>query len=277
MEFYGLIGEKLGHSLSEPIHRMAFERLGVEGAYKLIEIPRGQLDQLAGAMRLLGIKGLNVTIPYKQMVMDQLDWIDPQAHRVGAVNTLCLSEGLICGYNTDVMGLRAMLDRNGVRLAGRSAVVLGTGGVAKAAAEVLLSGGVSRLTLVSRRPEAVQPADARINLVDYGDLNALSGHLLVNCTPMGMFPGPAVSPVDQGVVARFDVLVDTIYNPAETEFLRMGRACHKQVMNGLYMLVAQAMAAQSIWQGREVPDSVTEEIYEALRRRAEGGTACLPR
>ena len=87
MEFYGLIGEKLGHSLSEPIHRMFFELMGIQGAYKLVEVPKDQLPGLGAAMRLIGIRGMNVTIPYKQAIMDQLDRVDEMARRVGAVNT----------------------------------------------------------------------------------------------------------------------------------------------------------------------------------------------
>ena len=141
MEFYGLIGEKLGHSLSEPIHRMFFELMGLQGAYKLVEVPKDQLPGLGAAMRLIGIRGMNVTIPYKQAIMDQLDQVDEMARRVGAVNTVLLKEGQLTGYNTDVYGLRALMNRHKMPIQGATAAILGTGGVSKAALEVLLSGG----------------------------------------------------------------------------------------------------------------------------------------
>ena len=265
MEFYGLIGEKLGHSLSEPIHRMFFELMGIQGAYKLVEVPKDQLPGLGAAMRLIGIRGMNVTIPYKQAIMDQLDRVDEMARRVGAVNTVLLKEGELTGYNTDVYGLRALMDRHKMPIQGATAAILGTGGVSKAALEVLLSGGAQIIYYVSRDKTGKRAPDSRVICADYRDLADLSGDILINCTPVGMYPKAGVSPVGREIIARFDHLVDTIYNPMETEFLRMGREMGKNTCNGLYMLVAQAMAAQAIWQGEPVPEAVTERIYHRLK------------
>ncbi len=269
MEFYGLIGEKLGHSLSEPIHRMFFEMMGIEGAYKLVEIPRERLGELGGAMRLLGVRGMNVTIPYKQAIMAQLDAVDDMARRVGAVNTMLLRDGKISGHNTDVEGLRALMVRHQIPVQGAVAVILGTGGVSRAALEVLLSGGAKTIYYVSRDKAGKSVPDERVICVDYQDLEELSGDILINCTPVGMFPKADACPVKREIIARFEHLVDTIYNPLETVFLKIGRELGKNTCNGLYMLVAQAMAAQAIWQGQAVPGEVTERIYQRLRDQME--------
>jgi hypothetical protein len=128
MEFFGLVGEKLAHSHSPYIHNLIFKLLGIQGAYKLFEMPPEALGGLADAMRLLGVRGVNVTIPYKQAVMAQLDDISPEARTIGAVNTIRLDGGRLTGFNTDYSGFLRLLKREGIDIRGGRAAVLGTGG-----------------------------------------------------------------------------------------------------------------------------------------------------
>ena len=266
MEFYGLIGEKLGHSLSPQIHQMYFSLTGKEGAYRLLEIPPEKLSLLPEAIRLFRFRGLNVTIPYKQAILPYLDEIDPLAREAGAVNTLCLQGDRLVGCNTDVLGLSRALLRMEVSLSGAKATVLGSGGAAKAAVLVLLKGGAREITVVSRQPEGRTHPDPRVRFSGYDA--PLAGDLLINATPVGMFPHAGYTPVGAEVLSRFDALMDLIYNPEETEFLRLGREMGKNVSNGLYMLIEQALASEEIWQGEPVPEGICEAIGRALR---EGG------
>lgn len=265
---YGLIGEKLSHSLSPLIHRAVFDETDREAAYDLIEIEPRHSGHIAQKLWHEGYRGANVTIPYKQTVMRQLDEISPEAEKIGAVNTISISRGRFFGDNTDYFGFGKMLEVNGIATHNKTAVVLGAGGAAKAVLAYLADNGAKRITVVSREGKQ-KPGFAQFD-VEWADYRALAqrrGDLLINCTPVGMYPNQGDTPVGRAVVERFDTLVDLIYNPRQTEFLRLGRLCGKQTCNGLYMLVAQAVLSEEIWQRRKIDDALTQRIYQALDDR----------
>ncbi len=270
MNFYGLIGEKLGHSLSEPIHRLFFELTGILGAYKLIEITPDYLCRLPEALRLIGVRGINVTIPYKRTIMDYLDWIDADAVEVGAVNTVLLEDRKLHGFNTDVEGIRGLLKREEMLVAGKVAVVLGSGGAARAAVAALKKEEAGIIYMVSRNLKESDSRVSGVRLIDYEQLTDMSGDLIINCTPVGMYPDINSSVVGENIIERYDMVVDTIYNPVQTEFLRLSAQVGKQHANGLYMLVAQAMGAQQIWQGTSVDPSITEQIFWEMDKKLRG-------
>lgn len=261
MEFYGLIGEKLGHSISPQIHNMAFNMLGIEGAYKLFEIPKDRIASLGESIKTLSIKGVNVTIPYKQEVLGQLDFISDEARNIGAVNTIALKDGKLYGYNTDYYGFGMMLEHNNIETKGKIAVVLGNGGAAKAVNAYLLDSGVEELYLVSRNKNASND-NRRIKLIDYDDLKKLDGgDILINTTPLGMYPKVGISPVGEEVISKFNNIVDIIYNPEETEFIRIGRKLGKVTCSGLYMLVGQAIKSEEIWQDKDIDKDIIDKIF----------------
>ena len=267
MEFFGLIGEKLGHSLSEVIHTRLFELLSLPAAYKLMEIPRDSLKDVGQALRLLSFKGINVTIPYKEMILSQLDETDASARALGAVNTIKNVNGRLIGYNTDVYGLKEMLAFHGMDIAGKAAVVLGSGGAAKAALQALYELGAARLYVASRSPEGKASPLPNTCFIGYDELEHISGGLLLNATPVGMWPHGDASPVPESIAARFDAVADTIYNPWETRLLSMARSFGKPCCNGLYMLVAQAVRAEEIFWGQNIPREITGIIYRELHSR----------
>lgn len=264
MEFYGLFGEKLSHSLSPQIHRHIFSILGVEGAYKLFPVAPEQLRYAGQALRTLTIRGANVTIPYKEAIMSQLDEISPEAQKIGAVNTILLEAGRLLGYNSDYFGFGRLLETAGMDPRGRTAVILGNGGAARAAIAYLLDAGVSRLCLVSRDPSRHNQLPQGVELISYADLAEIEGQLLVNTTPVGMYPKVGFSPVGPDILDHFQDLADMVYNPTETEFLRLGKSLGKRTVGGLYMLVGQAIRSQEIWQGREIGGSVLQQVYDRL-------------
>jgi shikimate dehydrogenase len=242
MKRYGLIGYPLTHSFSQRYFTEKFEREGITGcSYANYSLP--SIGELAGLLRDPELCGLNVTIPYKQQVIPYLDARDEVVAAIGACNCIKIVEGRLSGYNTDVVGFGQSLVR---RLEGhhRRALVLGSGGAAKAVEWVLGRLGISWLT-VSRRP---RPGSGSIGYEDV-DAGLLAEHtLVINTTPLGMYPHTdECPPLPYEAMTSRHYLFDLIYNPAKTLFLQKGEARGATVENGLEMLVLQAEESWRIW------------------------------
>jgi len=265
MEF-GLLGAKLGHSLSPQIHQEVFRQLGIEASYKLIEVPAEKLADIITELQKT-YRGLNVTIPHKVAVMDSLDSVAPEAKAIGAVNTVLFKAGRAEGFNTDYFGFTRLLEHNNLVPSGKEVCVLGTGGASRAVLQCVTDMQAKRITVVSRAilnvPEDIR---SRYTVKTYDDLKTVGGDLLVNCTPVGMFPKTDASPVDGAVMEHFAAAVDIIYNPAETEFMKLARRQGKPAVNGLFMLVAQAVAADEIWLERKLDAGLIADVTEKVRK-----------
>lgn len=253
-----LIGEKLGHSLSVPIHRAYFSLSGSQGSYELLELAPDQVKDLRRIMAAKGLDGVNVTIPYKKAVIPLLDQLTPMARRVGAVNTIAWRDGRLVGHNTDAGGFMDMLAFAGIPAAGQGFAVLGASGGAAQAVRAALEQAGARAYPVSRKGP-----------VTYDSLPELDWQVLVNCTPLGMWPNIQAAPVEAAVARRAQALVDLVYNPPVTRFLAMAAPGAKAV-NGLYMLVAQAMRAQAFWRDQPVDQAFTRRIYGDMAKEAQG-------
>ena len=242
MRKFGLIGKKLGHSFSKRYFTEKFDREGIANAvYELYELP--EITELPALLtREPELVGLNVTVPYKEVVIPYLDALDESAAQIGAVNTIKISGGRLKGYNTDFIGFRDTLQLFYPVDAQTKALVLGTGGAAKAVWAALHSIGIA-YTSVSRNPSE---NELSYRAITPEVLQAYS--LIINTTPLGMAPdieaAPAI-PYESLTPSHF--LYDLVYNPEETLFLRKGRAAGAKTMNGLPMLYAQAEAAWKIW------------------------------
>lgn len=246
---YGLLGRKLGHSWSVPIHAA----LG-NGAYRLIEL---EPDQLAPFLRREDIGGLNVTIPYKRDVMPLCDAIDPAAEAIGSVNTIVRQpDGRLVGYNTDIDGFRYMARRAGISLAGKKVVILGSGGASLTAQAAARQEGAAEIIVISR-----SGPDNYENLSRHAD-----AQVLVNATPVGMYPGNGASPVDLAAFPALEGVLDVVYNPRRTALLLQGAALGIPCSDGLPMLVAQAVVAEERFFDRSIPASENERILAQLRR-----------
>lgn len=267
MAKYGLLGGKLGHSLSPQIHKLFFKYTGIEGSYELLETELELLPQRMEALRA-EFKGSNVTIPHKLHVMPLLDDIAQEAKAIGAVNTISFTDKGAFGYNTDYFGFGRMLEYNGIAVTGKTAVVLGSGGAARAVVKYLADQKVGELYLVTREPAKVDKHFLEMapscKVIDYAALGAIKGDVLVNCTPVGMYPKVEAAPVPAAVSASFAASVDLIYNPAKTLFLQQAEAAGKKAVNGLFMLVAQAVAAQEIWQQEKYDSELIVRIMKEL-------------
>lgn len=246
---YGLVGRRLGHSWSVPIHAA----LGCKG-YRLIEL---EPDALASFLARPDIGGLNVTIPYKRDVMSLCDAIDPAAEAIGSVNTIVRgADGRLTGCNTDIDGFLYMARRAGISLAGRKVVILGSGGASLTARAAARREGAAEIIVISR-----SGPDNYENLSRHAD-----AEILVNTTPVGMYPGNGAAPVDLNAFPHLTGVLDVIYNPRRTALLLQGSARGIPCSDGLPMLVAQAKRAEELFTGQSIPDSENERILSQLRR-----------
>lgn len=273
MESFALMGEKLGHSLSPQIHRLFFQILALPGEYGLEEIPRGNVKTAFVRLKAY-YRGLNVTIPYKEEILPLLAALSAEVEAIGAVNTVCFRTEGSCGYNTDYHGFAALLAENQIPIFGENIVVLGSGGAAKAVVKVLTDKGAGEITIVSRDTLAAknsfagQAMHGGLFFSPYDELARQSGKIIINCTPVGMFPNSADSPLQEAVVAKQKAVVDLIYNPRQTRLLQQAESAGLPWTNGLYMLVAQAIAAEEIWWGRKFAE---RELTAEIMKRLNGG------
>ena len=244
---YGLLGEKLGHSFSPQIHR---DLAGYD--YQLLPTPPEAVEDLFARR---AFQGLNVTIPYKRTVMPLCDEIDPRAAAIGAVNTVVNRNGRLTGYNTDIDGFLYMARRAGVDMAGKKVVILGSGGTSRTARAAAGELGAREIVTVSRRGE-----DNYQNLSRHAD-----AQVLVNTTPVGMYPNWGQSPVSLESFPALEGVLDVVYNPLRTALLLQAEERGLPRSCGLPMLVAQAKRAAELFTGRNIDDSRTEAVLHGLR------------
>jgi len=266
----GLIGYPLGHSLSPKIHVAALSACGLQGTYSLFPIPpedKQGLKDLLARVRTGEITGLNVTIPYKQNVIELMDELTPTAKAIGAVNTIYLHEGKLIGDNTDTSGFLSDLKRfltlecdsllsHQQELAPalqKKALVLGAGGSARAIVYALLCDGWD-VTIAARRIEQAQQLSQSFGKYDLRlstfDLQLSTFNLIVNTTPLGMTPNIEDSPLPENMVlSPKTVIYDLIYNPRETKLVKDARAQGLSATTGLGMLIEQAALAFEKWTG----------------------------
>ncbi|WP_343208439.1 shikimate dehydrogenase [Anaerolentibacter hominis] len=249
---YGLIGEKLGHSFSKEIH----EQLA-DYTYDLIPLTREEFPQF---MEKREFNAINVTIPYKKDVIPYLDELDKNAGAIGAVNTIVNKDGRLTGHNTDYSGFLYMIRHNQVEIEGRKVVVLGNGGAAKAILAVLRDLNAGEIIISKPRvsPDTITTEEC---YAKHGD-----AQVIVNTSPVGMFPNVDASPLDVSRFPRCEAVLDIIYNPLETRLLRQGRELSLKTVNGLEMLIAQAKYAVEFFLDCKIDENVIDDIYQRMCR-----------
>lgn len=245
----GLIGEKLGHSFSPAIHGKL-----ADYEYKLYEL---RAEQVGPFLEKKEYDGLNVTIPYKKTVIPYCDELTEAARSIGSVNTIVKRpDGTLLGHNTDYDGFLWLLKNAGADVKGKKAVVLGTGGASVTVQAALRDLGAAPVVVISRSGE-----DNYENLDRHSDAK-----ILVNATPVGMYPKTGVSPVDLGLFPALEGVFDVVYNPAKTQLLLEAEKRGIPCANGLGMLVAQAKSAAEYFDGRPIDDEAVYSIKTELER-----------
>ena len=247
----GLLGRKLGHSYSPQIH-------GLLGSYdyKLFE---KEPEEVGDFLKNGDFTGLNVTIPYKKDVIPYLSQLSPVAKRLGAVNTIVRrQDGSLIGHNTDYFGFRYLVERSGLTVRGKKVLVLGSGGASNTAVAVLQELG-AQVVIISRSGE-----NNYHNLHLHHDAS-----VIVNTTPVGMYPNTGISPIDLNLFPQLEGVLDAIYNPARTQILLDAEKRGLVAMNGLWMLVAQAKESAEWFTGSAIDQDKIPEIHACLRRQME--------
>lgn len=270
MKLFGLIGEKLGHSLSPDIHNKIFKDNNIDGLYNLFSVKSVFKNKIVESLKTLGVQGCNVTIPYKEVVMQQLDFISDEAKSIGAVNTIFIKDGKAYGYNTDYYGFGKMLERAKVKVEGKSFFVLGAGGAARSVLKYLEDNNAKTIVLVSRdKSKAAKKFKGfNINFMNYNELDEIKEEFaLINATPCGMHPNINSAAVSEKIIKRFKVAIDIVYNPLETKFLKVAKSNGLKTVDGLFMLVGQGVKAEEIWNNIIVDSTTQEEIYESLKKK----------
>ena len=247
---YGLIGEKLGHSFSADIHKQLF---GYD--YELKELT---YEELPAFLFIREFHGINVTIPYKQTVIPYLDYIDESAQIIGAVNTIVNKNGKLYGYNTDYLGLKALIARLGISLKENTVLILGSGGTSKTALAVSESLGAAQSFCVSRKE--------REGCITYTQATELysDAEIIINTTPCGMYPNNGESPIDLTPFSKLQGVVDVVYNPLRTKLVCDAAKREIPAIGGLYMLVAQAAYAGALFTGQMLQDEQIDDVYQTL-------------
>jgi shikimate dehydrogenase len=280
MDVYGLIGNPVEHSLSPPMHEAAYEELGLDARYVTFEpAPDAAGEAIAGASSL-GVRGLNVTIPFKRDVLEHVE-TDDLAARIGAVNTIdfASAEGESGddggsgpnpeaprprGYNTDAAGVRRAFAHHDVTLSGAEAVVVGAGGAGRAVAFALADAGAS-VHVANRTAERAEALAEEVPGATGGGLETLAARVpeadvLVNATSVGMESDE--TPVDAELLSEDLAVLDAVYSPIETRLLREADAAGARTIDGAWMLLFQGVEALEIWTGEDAP---VEAMNRALR------------
>lgn len=256
---YCVIGEKLTHSMSPQIHKRYFDYYKQDSTYVITQIPME--DMLGDCSGLLKeYDGFNVTVPYKEKVLKYLQGTSDEAKEIGAVNTVVNQGGDMYGFNTDPFGFESLLIHNDVAIKDKVFVVLGSGGASKSVCYILKKRGAKKVIVVTRKDTSEE------GYMTYSALESFKGDVLVNTTPVGMYPNVDNCPVSENVIANFDTVVDIVYNPVYTELLKAAVRLGKKAVGGLYMLVAQAMKSQEIWQKKITDKELYVDIYNALMK-----------
>lgn len=297
MKRYGVLGERLSHTMSPQIHKMFFAEVNkffgeysnrIDATYEVVEIARHDFADCKKT--LLAFDGLNITVPYKQDIMQFLDEIDEEAKKIGAVNTIVNKGGKLLGCNTDAFGFGYLLDSNKLNVQDKVVAVLGSGGASKAVVYSLIEKRAKTILIVSRNPKCaykqflhfgsnmiceseiednnlskslykIGVKNTIIECISYGEMQYMNGYLIINATPVGMYPNVDESPVDMTTVEKFENVCDIIYNPSVTKLCSFGLSLYHNniaeshcqskedaiTCNGLAMLVAQAIKSEEHW------------------------------
>lgn len=282
----GVIGRPVAHSISPRFQQAGFDAESIEARYEAWDLAPGALEAFIQGLRDDNTLGANVTIPYKEAALRQMDGLDQTARFVGAINTIVNTGDALQGYNTDVTGFQRSLAEAGFDPAGCRALLWGAGGAARAVAWALIWRGVSALTIVNRTAvragrlrHDLASASAGVSLRAMGaDDEAVAGALLaadlvVQCTSVGLAGSPTAGelPLDPDALRTDAFVADLIANPRETPLVTAARASGRTAIGGLPMLVYQGAAAFELWTGRAAPTAVMLEAADAAMAEAEAG------
>lgn len=254
----GIMGTPVEHTLSPKMHSYLAEQTGCDTVYLAFDVQPEHLGDAVASMKQVGALGFNITAPHKIAVMDYIDYIDPDAERMGTVNTIVNRSGAWHGYNTDGDGFVNSLEFEGTPLTGKDVLLLGAGGSARSVAYKFAKKGVGSVTISGRTPEKTRAIldvlQKHTNAAVSDDINSKAGYdIIVNTTPLGMHPLEHKNPFDRWELLKPGATAcDLIYNPRQTLFLQEAEKRGAKIVNGLSMLVLQGIYAYEHFIGRQL-------------------------
>lgn len=262
-KLFGVFGNPVAHSLSPAMHNRAFAFTGYNGVYLPFHVEK--IELALAAVRTLGIRGVSVTLPHKVTVMGCLDRLDPLAERIGAVNTVVNTDGVLTGYNTDCFGaVSALVQYSDIK--GKDVAIIGAGGAARAIGWGVADAG-GKVVVVNRSVEKGERMadDLSAAFMALDRIDELEADILVNTTPVGMHPNIGDLPVPASVFRRGMLAMDIVYTPLKTEFLKQAQAAGSRIIDGLTMFVLQGARQFELWTGLDAPvDVMREAVLEKL-------------
>jgi shikimate dehydrogenase len=273
---YGVVGTPIVHSLSPVMHNAAFSATGLNSIYLAFDT-----EDIAGCLkgvRAFCIRGLSVTIPFKAEVIPHLDELDPLAKRIGAVNTVVNNNGRLVGYNTDALGAFRALEEK-IALPGKSCLIFGAGGAARAIGYMLKEKDVA-VSITNRSRERGEALALSIGcpFIPLDKVEEKDAGLLIQTTPVGMYPHIEQHPVPEHLLGVGKVVMDIIYNPLETRLLKIAKARGCKTISGLSMFVYQGAEQFRLWTGINPPVSaMSRAVKKALSEKNEGSQTQAPR
>ena len=232
MKRFAIIGNPVAHSLSPDLHNWVFQRLSIDAEYRRQPVTVNEIKDFVLRLRQGKLRGLNVTLPLKQLVTTELDWLEFEAEKLGAVNCILWQDGKLKGYNTDIIGFRKTLMEAKINLAQRTCILLGAGGVARSVLAAVMDADPARIVIINRTPShaynLVNWAMAINNAIEITTATLMeaesvftSDAVIINCTPVGMYPKVDTSPLPEHYLQQGQILIDTIYTPPLTRFLAL--------------------------------------------------------
>ncbi len=281
----GLIGNPVRHTLSPLIHNTLSDMLGVNLVYVTFEVQEEGLKAAVRGAYELGLRGLNVTVPYKSDVIPYLKYVDPLAESIGAVNTLVRDEALkgFRGYNTDMTGLYRAMQEEGIELNGETVVILGAGGVARPTAHLCINKGAKKVYILNRTLEKAEAIaeeldDERVVAMDINDYKEVllreESFFAIQCTSVGLFPDVNSAVIeDTEFYKHVHAALDVVYKPLDTKFLRLARQAGAKTFSGLKMLLYQGIDAYELWNadlGIKITKEQADEIFRSLSLEVAG-------
>lgn len=272
---YALLGGTLKHTMSPPIHSRLFELRGRDFEYEIVEASEEKLADKAAYLN--GLSGYNVTIPHKIGIIDYIDRLDKTAEKYHSVNCVDNKNGVLTGYNTDVDGFLRSLSANGGKLDGK-VLLLGAGGVGRMMAiETCCAGGeltmavlpdfIPQAEIVKKDILKICP-DAKVEIVTFDAIHG-SFDVMINATPVGMYPKCDECVVSDEIISRTNFVFDAIYNPRETLLIKKAKSMGITAVGGMAMLVWQAVSAHEIWDGDSYTNEEVQAIIDEMELRVE--------
>lgn len=272
-KLYCLIGNPVSKSLSPEIHNYSFDKNEVNAKYLALNVLEEGLEEAVKGMRQLGIEGFNVTIPHKVEIIKYLDGVDEEAKMLGAVNTVKNENGKLIGYNTDAKGFINVLKDKNIEIKDKTVAVLGAGGAARAISIMLAKEEVKKIRVFNRTIEKaeviIKEIEGKFSKVlgsaeklDVDDCDLKNIDILINCTSVGMHPKSDEMPIDPVRLSKKTVVCDIVYKPLETKLLKIAKDQGHMVIDGLNMLIYQAILSEEIWLDKSINKDIVIDYFK---------------